>query len=377
MKVLLITSRFPWPPHSGDRLRALIWLEALRDAADVTLIAPEGSVPEEFAGLRHVELHSGPAAGIRATLKIAGRRLPVHTLMAGRYDWKRARAEAGDLRNYDALIVLLPRCEPWVRHWTGPARRIFDAVDALSLGMKERARAAFWPARPIWHLETLLARRLESRTVGHYDRIVVVNQSESGCFPDGAVTIRNGVELEPAATDGLRRFDFAFWGHLGYFANVDALELLLGTIWPRIRELRPTATLLIAGASAAASLRALDGKDGITIVSPMDDRSALLRQVRVALLPLRRGTGHSNKILEAAEASCAIAGSGLAFRGVGELTPGQIVDNDPINLAQRATALLDGDWQPAGETARTAVEQHHDRRQIRRRMLECVAGSLP
>jgi polysaccharide biosynthesis protein PslH len=374
VNVLLITSRFPWPPYSGDRLRALIWLEALRDSANVTLIAPAGQLPEEFAGMRHVELRARPAAALRAAFKLASNRLPIHTLMAGRYDWQLASKEAGDLRSYDAMIVLLPRCEPWVRHWTGPARRIFDAVDALSLGMKERARAAPLPARPIWHLEALLARRLESRTASHYDRIVVVNQSESSCFPDGAVTIPNGVELEPASNNPSRRFDFAFWGHLGYFANVDALDLLLGTIWPRIRALRPTATLLIAGASAAAKLRALDGKDGITIISPMNDRSALLREVKVALLPLRRGTGHSNKILEAAEASCAIAGTGLAFRGVGELTSGQVLNDDPIHLAERATAILDGEWQRAGETARAAVEQHHDRRLIRRQMLECVTG---
>jgi polysaccharide biosynthesis protein PslH len=374
MKVLLVTSRFPWPPYSGDRLRALIWLEALRDSADITLVAPGGEVPEGFAGLRLVELQVGPTAAFRAAFKLASNRLPIHTLMAGRYDWRRAVMEAGDLRSYDAMIVLLPRCEPWVRHWTGPARRIFDAVDALSPGMDERARAASRPVRLIWRLEGRFARRLERRTAGHYDRIVLVNGSESGHFPDGAVVIRNGVEIEPAASNTSRRFDFAFWGHLGYFANVDALELLLGTIWPRIRELRPTASLLVAGASAATSLRALDGRDGITVVSPMNDRTSLLRQVRVALLPLRRGTGHSNKILEAAEASCAIAGSGLAFRGVGELTPGQIVEDDPIRLAERAAALLDHGWQRAGGDARAAVEQHHDRRLVRRQMLECIEG---
>ncbi|MEO8382224.1 MAG: hypothetical protein ABI779_21360, partial [Acidobacteriota bacterium] len=42
MNVLVIASRFPWPPYSGDRLRTTIWLDALAPHANVTLVAPAG-----------------------------------------------------------------------------------------------------------------------------------------------------------------------------------------------------------------------------------------------------------------------------------------------------------------------------------------------
>jgi len=80
---------------------------------------------------------------------------------------------------------------------------------------------------------------------------------------------------------------------------------------------------LIAGAAAPESLRRLHGRDGITVVSPMEDRAAQLRQARIAVVPLRAGSGVSNKVLEAAEASCAIAGTPIAYRGI-DIAPDMI-----------------------------------------------------
>ena len=106
-----------------------------------------------------------------------------------------------------------------------------------------------------------------------------------------------------------RTIDFGFWGNLGYFANQDAVRTILARLWPHIRRQRPAATLFLGGADAPAWILRQHGRDGITVESPMKDREAKLRRIRVALLPLSFGSGMSNKTLEAAEAGCAIAGT--------------------------------------------------------------------
>src|SRR5687768_3338030 len=58
MNVLLIASRYPWPPYSGDRLRTAIWVDALASDASVTLVAP-GSNREEAS--RQSDVHFIPA----------------------------------------------------------------------------------------------------------------------------------------------------------------------------------------------------------------------------------------------------------------------------------------------------------------------------
>lgn len=40
MKILLVTSRYPWPPRRGDQMRAVQVLDFLADEHEVTLLAP-------------------------------------------------------------------------------------------------------------------------------------------------------------------------------------------------------------------------------------------------------------------------------------------------------------------------------------------------
>ena len=93
----------------------------------------------------------------------------------------------------------------------------------------------------------------------------------------------------------------------------------------------------------------------------MDDRAALLRRVRVALFPIRFGSGQPTKVLEAAEAGCAIVATPAGVRGVGELAFNALVGRDPAELAAHAVAMLrDPDRTVArGRAARAIVERDY------------------
>jgi hypothetical protein len=140
--------------------------------------------------------------------------------------------------------------------------------------------------------------------------------------------------------DTARRYDFGFWGRLAYFANADAARWLLDEIWPAIQALQPSATLIIGGADAPRSLRRTALHRGVTLISPVDDISAFARDVRVALMVLRYGSGQSNKILEAAEAGCAIVGTPQAFRGLAPLARHARIESSTGGFARAAVDLL-------------------------------------
>jgi hypothetical protein len=373
--VLIAASRFPWPAHSGDRLRTVIWLEALREH-DVTLIAPPGDMP---AGIEHVEYvalrPSMPLLVARCRQALL-ERLPRQSLLAAVYDWERAIAEASGDEPFDAAIVLLSRCDPWLRGRLPATRTILDAVDAMSVSAVERSRAGSFPGAPFWERERARSERFEATASGAWDAVVTVSEAERGLFGAGAAVIPNGVEIQPE-TAGERPFDFAFWGNLPYFANRDAIQLLLREVWPAIRQRVPSASLLIAGSDASPSLVRRHGHDGITVVSPMEDRANVLRRVKIALVPLRYGSGVSNKMLEAAEASCALAGTPLAFRGLSDLAEGQIVESDSSRLADECVALLTAnEWLRRGTLARSAVIAAHDRTTTRERLLALTSPRL-
>ena len=352
LNVLLLSSRFPWPPYTGDRVRAAVWLSALQNEATVALVSPDGAVPPDAPRFRFYPAARSIGRGFAATFRIlAG--APVHSLLAAPYDWSgaidRARREVG---TFDATVVLLSRLDPWVRASLPEGLHVLDAIDSLRRSMEERSREAPALTRWFWRAEGKRVGRAETDAVKFYDRVVVV--SEEDCAELDAVAISNGVEIAPLG-ETARPFDFAFWGRLAYFANADAATWLIREIWPLIRAQRPDATLLIGGADAPAAIRAAHGRDGITVQSPVDDIAALTRSVKVAIFPVRFGTGQSNKVLEAAEGGCAIAGTRHAMRGLDPLIPHASVADDASGLARAAVSAV----RTGG--LRTAVETHYSR----------------
>jgi hypothetical protein len=331
--------------------------------------------PPRRPAIERVDARRTPPVLGGALFAVLGGRLPLHTLLAAR-DWRRAITVAEERGGpFDVAIVLLSRLVPWLPEL--PARRtILDAIDSATVGMEQRARAARGPARLFWERERRATERLEAEAARRYDRVIAVTDEESRRFGARGVTLPVGIESCPLAPGGAgaarRPVDFAFWGRLPYFANRRAARLLVERIWPRIRRLRPAATLVVGGAEAPRWLRARDGREGVRVVSPIVDRERFLATVRVALLPIDFGSGQSLKTLEAAAAGCAIAGTTLAFRGCEELAVAALVEDDPDRLADRAAALAESGWEASGRRLHALAERHHSRAVLLARMTALV-----
>ena len=351
MKVLIVASRFPWPPYTGDRLRATVWLDALA-MHEVVLVAPaSGILPGADRGIPFYPARRSFLRAVRALASVIRESLPLQTLMTAPYAWDDAIAHARRARGpFDATVVILTRVEPWVRASLS-GMRILDAVDSLARNMRERAQEASWLTRWIWRIEEKRSARAEAAAANAYDRILVVSEDEAPLFGARGLSVSNGVQIRPLQAKP-RRYDFGFWGRLAYFANADAAQWLIEEIWPAIRALHPTATLVVAGADASRKLRAAARKSGVTLLSPVEDMPALARDVRVAILPLRFGSGESTKMLEAAEAGCAVVATPHGVRGLAPLAAEVAIAHDAPSLAREAVTLLHDHERSTGMAAR-------------------------
>jgi glycosyltransferase involved in cell wall biosynthesis len=374
MKLLLVTQRFPWPPYTGERLRATTWLAALARTAEVSVVSPGGDVPRDAPPIRLFAARRSLLHALRGAVAVLRHRLPLQCLLGATHDWASAIADAREAAGpFDATIVILSRLDPWVRA-SLEGRTLLDAVDSLRRSAAERAKAAAPALRWLWRMEERRMARLEREAIDRYERVLVVSEEETAELR--AIAIPMGIDAAPLDAAAPRAFDFGFWGRLPYFANADAASWLLREIWPAIRALHPSATLVIGGAGASRALRAEARRSGVTLVSPIDDMRAFARSIRVALMPLRYGSGQSNKILEAAEAGCALVGTPCALRGLTALAEHSRIEETAQGFARAAVALIADDALRAAEASalRTAIETHYDRATTRDRMRAIAFG---
>jgi len=277
-------------------------------------------------------------AALRGLMVFLRRGLPIQCLLSAPFDWASAIETAQrDSGPFDATIVILSRLHPWVIP-SLRGRAILDAVDSLRKSAAERVRAATPATRWLWKREERRMKVLESEASRAYDEVIVVSEEETSEFAR-AVAVPLGIATGPLPS-GERACDFGFWGRLRYFANDDAARWLLDEIWPAIQRLQPASTLVIGGAEASRSLRKLAERHGVNLVSPVDDMHDFARTIRVALMPLRFGSGQATKVLEAAEAGCAIVATPHAVRGFEPLARHVPIETTAAALARAAVDLI-------------------------------------
>lgn len=372
LKAVIIAPRHPWPTWTGDRVRAILWIDALRPIADVTLVSPRGDwVPD---GVTRVVARASLTHAVGAFVTALWQRLPLHFIAAGIFDWRAASREVERQNGEsDVAVVLLSRTIPWTAGLFASRNSIVDVIDSDADSMSERARAACGPQRALWNMEAERSRRYERALGASKPRVLAINESSAAAIGERVGAVANGVAIEALGPRNLE-YDFAFWGRLRYFANEDAVRRILLSIWPAIRRTLGDSKLLVAGADATSHQRRFDGRDGVRVISPALDRGALLRSVGVAIFPVRYGTGQLNKLLEAAEAGCAIVATRFAARSAPALAPAIVCAETDEEFAARAIEIAsDRDRRSAlGASARRLVSEHYSREASLRRLRDEV-----
>jgi sugar transferase (PEP-CTERM/EpsH1 system associated) len=367
MRILFVTGRFPYPTYRGDQARAFHHLSLLSRRHSVTLVTGGvDAVPAE--GRRAIAavcdevipVARSPLAATAGALRAlaAGRPLQV-----GLYDTRALRATVEGLlaeRRHDVLHVQLARMAGPFEDLDG-IPRVVDLVDALSLNMARRQRRDHGPMAWAARFEQRRLERYERALCASFDAATVVAEADRlaiGAGLRGLVLNPNGVDLVRFPfREGPREADrIVFTGNLGYFPNVDAASWFAGEVLPRIRRAVPGATLDLVGARPARRLRTLPRRDpSIRVLSFVPDIAPHLARARVAVAPMRAGSGQLLKVLEAMASGTPVVATGVATSGL-EIEDGRhlLLADSADGFARQVVRLL----QDPPLAARLAREAH-------------------
>jgi polysaccharide biosynthesis protein PslH len=385
MRVLMLAHRIPYPPHTGDKVRAYQVARHLAARHELTL----GFVVDEAADRSGVDilrrelpdLEWGglwkPAALARGLAGLAlGRSLSIAYFRSGRLGRRVSRR----LREapYDAVYASSSPMVQYARGARVPV--VMDFVDVDSDKWTQYAAAQRWPLSWAYRLEGRRLRGFEAEAVGWGHRCILATFAEEALLKSFApwartAVIPNGVELAgygPPSDEPT----VIFTGAMDYLPNVDAVQHFCADILPAVRSAVPRARFLIVGLNPAPAVRRLAEIPGVVVTGAVPEVVPYYRQAAVCVAPLRIARGIQNKVLQSMALGVPVVATSAAARGL-EARPGEhfLVEDDPARFAERVVALLrDGDARSAlAARARAFVEGQHSWPTILER-IEAVVG---
>ena len=352
MRILYVAARLPDALVRGYEVRAFHQLRVLARRHRVTLVAYTVGAPRAaaLARLRELcaEIHTVP-------LGLAGMAAGVgHGLLSGRplqtsiYDTPRMRhlihRLLGEAR-HDVVHVQMARMAALLDDEIGTPR-VVDLIDALSLNMARRRAFDHGPVRWLAALEGRRLERQERALCRTWDRALVASEVDRraiGEFPNLLVN-SNAVDLArfvPHA-EARRPSAIVFSGNLGYFPNVDGAVWFARAVLPLIRAEVADATLSIVGARPSRAVRELaELGSHVELLGQVPDLAPFIARARVAVAPLRAGSGQSLKILEAMASGTPVVATPRAVEGLA-VTDGEhlLLAGDERRFAAHVVHLL-------------------------------------
>jgi polysaccharide biosynthesis protein PslH len=307
----MLAHRLPYPPTTGDRVRAYHVARGLSARHDVTLAAPlsgpeevsalqtlQAYIPDmEYVVLRHLRRWARAVAGlaIGRPISVGYFRSPA---LAGRI---RARVHHA---RYDAVYV---SSSSMMQYAPSGVPVVVDFVDVDSEKFSRYAVESVAWLRWLYRLEAHRLRRYERTTARDATVSVFVTEAEARCFrsiaPEATIAvIPNGVDTEyfhgPTAVKNSAP-TVIFTGALDYLPNIDAVRYFSDAILPHVRRYVPEVRFVVVGRRPGRPLRRLAERPGISIVGDVPDIRQYLSAAHVAVAPLRIACGIPNKVLEA------------------------------------------------------------------------------
>ncbi len=351
-KILIITSRFPWPLDKGDKLRIYHQLKYLSDYYEIGLITfstreiSEGDMAEirRYTSSLVIIQDSEVSRYARVLFGFTNSR-PSQV----NYFYKASIQE--DINRFvrdfkpDIVYSHLARTYPYVESISKPI--VVDLMDCFSAIAQKRAENENMWMRWFWNREEESMKKLEQEIVRTTTCQTLISIQEIEKLEIESTTtvkvVSNGIDTNYfRPLQSAKKWDILFVGNLSYYPNVEAVKYLYHKVLPEIRKRKPDIRFKIAGADPDSSVIALNNDYSFSVSGWTEDIVALYNESRIMMAPLFQGGGMQNKVLESLSCGIPVATSSDVKSAFSPDLDEVIIDaHSPQEFADRGLDLIE------------------------------------
>jgi polysaccharide biosynthesis protein PslH len=353
MKLVFLTSRFPFPLEKGDKLRSYFFLRELSRYHEICLISlNETNVPDKH--IRELEkivssVHVFPLSRFSRYLNAFIAVFLNRPIQAGYFYNCRTKKKIKEIierEKPDHLFAQLLRTALYVRGLKIP--KTLDYQDVFSWGVKRRISGTPFPFRLVLMLEYQRLKRFEERVFNWFDHKIIITETDRALMPvaekQDIHIVANGVDTDyfdaKLFSAAPKKYDIIFTGNMGYPPNVNCAIYIAEKILPLLKIKHPEIKIVFAGANPHHSLKRLSGRN-IEVTGWVEDMRQYYASSKIFLAPMQIGTGLQNKLLEAMAMNLPCITSDLANSALGATHGKEIlVGNSSEEIAAQIDTLL-------------------------------------
>jgi len=309
MKILVLTSRFPYPLEKGDKLRAFYQIKELSRNHEIILasVSDQYVLPDHLDALKpfckKIIVHQISYLSIFRNLFVTFfKRQP---FQGGYFYSKDFQIKINDVIQNDKPDVIycqLVRMAEYVRHVKHISKTL-DFMDAFSKGLERLSQRSNIFKRIMVKMEWKRMLSYEQSIFSSFDHHTIISAQDRILIPhpgkEQIEVIPNGVDEDyyrPLAAE--KKFDLIFSGNMAYPPNVESAMFIAKEIMPLLIKKNPEVKLVIAGATPTKEILNLANKN-IEVTGWVDDMREYFAQSKIHLAPMLISIGLQNKILQA------------------------------------------------------------------------------
>ena len=373
MRILFLTSRFPYPLEKGDKLRAFYHIVELSKKHEVILAAVSDKqlTDEDLDALKpfckKILVHNFSKARLIGNLSKAffnGKPFQVEYFYADEFKDRIAKVIEEDKPH--AIFCQLVRMAEYVKD-VKQIPKTLDYQDAFSKGLERLAKStSIFKKLPV-RMEWKRMLRYEGDIFDSFEHKIIISEQDRKLIPhpkhDEITIIPNGVDLSfyvPQQRE--KKYELIFAGNMNYPPNVESALYIAQKVMPLLWKKKPDANFVIAGATPANEILKLQS-DKIHITGWVDDIREPFAESRIHLAPMLISIGLQNKILQAMSMKIPCIVSTLANNAIHAPTDDcLLIADSPEEYVEKIIALLNDNalYDKLAENAYQFVHKNFD-----------------
>ncbi len=389
-KILILSSRVPYPQVGGDRIRIYNTAKILSKNYEIDLLClNEGTIESGYLE-RLREVFNEVTCFSYHPLKFKWNAFKglflKKPLQVSYYYFKEIQRWIDEkYGDYDLIFCNHIRTAEYMKNIA--CAKIVDLHDAISMSYaRARLNAKGW-WKAVYLVENRKLLPYEIKTTDEFDKSFIVSDV------DRHYLVKNGAEREKIITVPVavkdevinrvskvkEKYELVFLGKMDYPPNEDAVIYFVENIFPVLKREKQNLKFIIVGAKPTRRVLKLRKTDGVEVTGFMEDPYQYVEASEVFVVPMRFGAGVQNKILEAMALGKPVVTTSLGVEGIkGREDEHFLVADKPEEMVEKIMDLLESRKRrrSIGRRARALIEERYTWKRIGEQFLKEIGQIL-